>query len=130
MLVGAALLAGCQPTDSQMVKNGQDEVRQHLKDPDSGNFRNVYFVRGNNTSGLSKEGYVCGEVNAKNAFGAYVGFHPFFVHTSADTRFLIPQLGISHGESNANLITDESDEDKNKIMALVFKERCGTPPKL
>ena len=44
-------------------------VKHSLRDPDSAKFRNVRKV----SSGF------CGELNAKNAYGAMVGFEPFFV---------------------------------------------------
>jgi len=124
VLACAVFLMGCQPTDSQMEKNGQEALRQHLKDPDSGKFRNVYFVRGDKTSGLSKEGFVCGEVNAKNAFGAYVGFSRFSIHVSADTRFLIPYLGIAHGESGARMVNEEASQSELGILSKEFNSRC------
>lgn len=55
---------------------GPDELAKHkaksaasasLLDPDSAKFRSVR-IAGNN---------VCGEINGKNAFGAYVGFKRF-----------------------------------------------------
>lgn len=66
--IGACVLAlaitGCG--------GGLDEVRSavayKLKYPDSAQFRNEREVSG---------GKFCGEVNGKNAFGAYSGFHPF-----------------------------------------------------
>lgn len=66
--IGACVLAlaitGCG--------GGLDEVRSavayKLKDPGSAQFRNEREVSG---------GKFCGEVNGKNAFGAYSGFHPF-----------------------------------------------------
>ncbi len=50
----------------------QDAVRDSLKDPSSAEFRNVFFhaYQGNTP-------IVCGEVNAKNSFGAYMGYQGF-----------------------------------------------------
>lgn len=42
-------------------------VKRSLRDPDSAKFRNVAGS--------------CGEVNAKNAYGAMAGFEPFHVHS-------------------------------------------------
>jgi hypothetical protein len=52
------------------VGKAEDAVREKLRDPSSAQFRNV---RLNSLS--SSE--VCGEVNAKNAFGGYIGFVRF-----------------------------------------------------
>ncbi|HTF44913.1 MAG TPA: hypothetical protein VK641_13475 [Terriglobales bacterium] len=43
------------------------QVRNGMKDPDSAQFRDVF----------QREEFVCGYVNAKNGFGAYVGFSRF-----------------------------------------------------
>jgi hypothetical protein len=52
----------------------QEAVRNHLKDPDSARFRNVTIIR------VEPDGaVVCGEVNAKNSYGGYVGFRRFVV---------------------------------------------------
>ena len=45
-------------------------VRARLKDPDSARFQNIRNVG---------RGEICGEVNAKNAFGGYVGFQHFWL---------------------------------------------------
>ena len=50
-----------------------DEIKQqvsyYFKDPSSTQFRGV----------VRSGGHICGEVNAKNGFGAYGGFHKFYV---------------------------------------------------
>ncbi len=62
-----------QATQMRIVVASQDGVRSRLKDPDSADFRNVGYYSG------GKEGAsaVCGEVNAKNSFGAFSGFERF-----------------------------------------------------
>lgn len=46
-------------------------VRSRMKDPDGVQFRNVRVVWDGD------KGLTCGEYNAKNGFGAYIGFRPF-----------------------------------------------------
>lgn len=53
--------------DEEYIERGKAAVIATLKDPSSAQFRNVVL----------KGGAVCGEVNAKNAFGGYVGFQHF-----------------------------------------------------
>ncbi len=63
-----AMLWGCTPDFSAATRAVADLTR----DPSAAQFRQV------------RQGYgatVCGEVNAKNAFGAYVGFTPFIYDT-------------------------------------------------
>lgn len=48
-------------------------VLTELKDPDSAIFRNERIIG----MWLPKKAILCGEVNAKNAMGGYVGYKPF-----------------------------------------------------
>lgn len=57
--------------ESILMIQAQENIRNHLKDPRSAEFRNTY-VR--NINGAS---IFCGEVNSKNSFGAYKGFQRF-----------------------------------------------------
>lgn len=64
------------------IVQGQDAVRQKLKDPDSASFRNAGV---SNKSGLPVS---CGEVNSKNSFGGFTGFQRYVSAGSADFTFL------------------------------------------
>jgi hypothetical protein len=48
-------------------------VLAQLKDPDSAIFRNERIIG----TWISKKAILCGEVNAKNSMGGYVGYKPF-----------------------------------------------------
>jgi uncharacterized protein (DUF3084 family) len=61
---------------ARFAVRAEAEVRAKLKDPDSAQFRNVYVA---DSLLLS----LCGEVNAKNAYGGYVGFKRFRMSTIA-----------------------------------------------
>ena len=67
-------LAACGSAAEQLV-------RSELRDPGSAQFRNVRSASGGTT---------CGEVNGKNAFGAYAGFRRFY--TIGRTAFLEPEV--------------------------------------
>ena len=54
------------------MDKGMNAVKQRLKDPISTTFRNVYFHRTADNVPVT-----CGEVNAKNSYGAYTGFQSF-----------------------------------------------------
>lgn len=62
-------LAGCGNTGP-----AKEAVGDQLKDPSSAQFKEVRRT----------DGVVCGEVNAKNSFGAYEGFRRFFVVDGAE----------------------------------------------
>ncbi|WP_170929967.1 MULTISPECIES: SPOR domain-containing protein [unclassified Pseudomonas] len=61
----ALVVAGCGGGD---IERARTAVAQRLKDPDSAKFRNER---------PAPAGGICGEVNGKNALGAYSGFSPF-----------------------------------------------------
>jgi hypothetical protein len=58
-------------SESEALSAAQESLKQSLKDPSSAQFRNVRLV----TFGSGK--VICGEVNAKNSYGGYVGFKRF-----------------------------------------------------
>ncbi|MBC3934078.1 SCO family protein [Undibacterium sp. CY7W] len=65
VLLFILFLSGCSVQES---KEAKDFLISNLKDPESVQFRNEVF----------NEYGVCGEVNAKNSFGGYVGFKRFY----------------------------------------------------
>ncbi len=59
-------------TDADAIRLVVSDVKHGLKDPYTAKFNSLFVRR--------ERAYisVCGEVNAKNSFGAYVGSRPFF----------------------------------------------------
>lgn len=51
-----------------VISASNSGVKSVLKDPESANFKN---------QSVGRDGYVCGQVNAKNSFGAYSGFKKY-----------------------------------------------------
>lgn len=60
-----------QVAEQRLIAAAKDFILSGLKDPDAAKFRDVYVVPNKAT--------VCGEFNAKNGFGAYVGYKRFIV---------------------------------------------------
>lgn len=59
----------------------QEVIANRMKDPTSVQFRGV------RTYNLSDGGrFICGEVNAKNSFGAYVGYRPYYIRLDSSRR--------------------------------------------
>ena len=58
-------------------------VSNRFKDPNSAQFES--FVAMNQGGKV----HVCGRVNAKNSFGGYGGFVPFWVDVGADTNYAV-----------------------------------------
>lgn len=61
---------------SAMVSKAKAAVSRDFKDPEGSRFRDLGIYK----STTGKGGFsVCGEVNAKNSYGAYVGYKRFVV---------------------------------------------------
>lgn len=58
------------------AEEARNAVRAMLKDPESAQFRNIYS-RGMGGKPIPNA-TVCGEVNAKNSYGGYIGFTRFY----------------------------------------------------
>ena len=69
---------------------GIEAARAKLKDPESAEFKDVYFHRG-------KDGIpaTCGTVNSKNGFGGFTGYQHFISAGSPDLTFL-EEIGRAH----------------------------------
>ncbi|TWG93604.1 hypothetical protein L599_001200000640 [Luteimonas sp. J16] len=72
LLLGVCMAASAAD-DEAAIAEAKSAVERQLRDPGSAQYRDVFVRPG-------KQGViVCGEVNAKNAYGGYVGFKPFMV---------------------------------------------------
>ncbi len=85
-LVIPLALAGCKPGEEKAISLAKSEVAAILKDPASAQFRNVKVVKKTDAEDGRVIAVVCGEINGKNGFGAYAGFHPFFVELSMKSK--------------------------------------------
>lgn len=89
---------GRVPADSR--RQIEAEVAQRLRDPASRQFRNIRNPFG---------GLVCGEVNARNGFGGYTGFQPFFAVFGSDGRLTSLRLAEDYGPgSPASRVANET----------------------
>ncbi len=59
--------------DTPVIKAAKDAISKDMKDPNSTQFRDIKQYK------YGTFDVVCGEVNAKNSYGAYTGFKPFVV---------------------------------------------------
>lgn len=60
--------------DPAFVKAALAEVTKELRDPLSAQVRGVKLIHPSE----ERPNVICGYINAKNGFGAYVGFRPFY----------------------------------------------------
>lgn len=66
--------------DLKSIETGETNLRNIMKDPGAVQFKNVRVIRFCRESGCFwYQRKVCGEFNAKNAFGAYGGFQQFII---------------------------------------------------
>ncbi len=73
-----------QEQASAIASTGVDIARRRLKDPDSAKFLNVRVF---SFSALDRTfTMTCGDLNAKNSFGGYVGSKPFWVYDGMFTE--------------------------------------------
>lgn len=70
------------PSDND-VAHAQDVIKERLKDPESARFRRVYGAKNENDKIA-----ICGEFNAKNSYGGYVGYKPFMVFGDDDRGYV------------------------------------------
>jgi hypothetical protein len=66
---------------SSLVRNGKEVAKRDLKDPGSAQFRKLLV-----SDGLVPK--LCGEINAKNSYGGYIGFARFIVTEKGEVRVL------------------------------------------
>lgn len=82
LLLLAALVCGAasaQTDYSEVVTRAKSAVTRDLKDPSSAQYRNLYI-----SESTGAHHTLCGEINAKNGYGAYVGFKPFYAEVEGD----------------------------------------------
>ena len=86
------------------ISEAQRVVRAALSDPGSAQFRNVRQM---------PNGAVCGQVNAKNRMGGFVGFSPFAVDRS---------LNVMHIHSSRNHANDDHNDIEFNVRAVCERQ--------
>lgn len=84
-LAAIGSLTGCGD-----VTAAKSAVAAQMKDPDSVKFRNI----------ISGKGGVCGEINAKNSYGAYNGFHAFVYLTATKLVVNDPEVYTTQAQAD------------------------------
>lgn len=72
---------------------GEEIAKRDLKDPESATFRDVYLNEAKTKTGL--ETFLCGQMNARNGFGALSGFSRFVMSYKDHIAAIDPQVGIT-----------------------------------
>ncbi|HJU99315.1 MAG TPA: hypothetical protein VJ752_02055 [Burkholderiaceae bacterium] len=93
-----ASLAACGKSEAQrqqesaatMTSLGEKYVKEKILEPSSAQFRNQF---------IGKKGAPCGEVNAKDAFGAYIGFQRY-ISVARDLTLLAQDVAPAEFEAS------------------------------
>ncbi|MCU4119340.1 hypothetical protein [Variovorax sp. N23] len=96
LLLFSAASACAAPPPKVDERALRDAMSAGLKDSDSAKFKDFKMKASGDQGSLW---LICGQVNAKNAFGGYVGFAPFFVMgISANGKTMSTYLGVTVGK--------------------------------
>ncbi len=87
--------------EAEEIKSAQEIASRDLLDPSSVQFRDVLVRHQHATSAaFGNAPVVCGELNAKNSYGAYVGFKRFVVG-SRPAKAVLESEGMPAAEDRA-----------------------------
>ena len=126
-------LASCSPSEKQLKAEAerkakeieqaqldvlQSKVRNSAKDPISTQFQKMKLVH-NNTE-------LCGEINAKNSYGGYVGFKPFAV-TVDGSVIVLQKISMEDARMLSKLNAEERKllNLKNTVIILKLEGQSG-----
>ena len=114
----SAPLVTLQPSEAEIRFQKEAQVlaliQRELRNPDSAQLRDIVF---------GEKGVVCGQVNAKDSSGGYVGFRHFMVNLETSETQIAPSMAAlaEGGPPRANS-TEEARRDYEALKA--FSEHC------
>jgi hypothetical protein len=94
------------PAEKTLLASG---LREKLKDPESAQFRWTKITK---SAGADGRVYYCGAVNAKNSYGGFTGFGPFWAWVYASPKGQLLR---------AEMIGTGADDLANRVIG----EECG-----
>jgi len=102
-------LSACHERDgsAEKIAKAKQAVRELMNDPDAAQFRRERVV--SDTIGDWKSEVVCGQVNGKNLFNAYIGFREFNYDPENGS------VNISPGENDRTAACYDFGADKDRI---------------
>ena len=112
-------LVGCKPGAEKATEIGQKEISAAMRDPESSKFRYVRFIQQEETEDGTIKGVVCGQVNSKNAFGAYAGYSPFMLSLTMKPKGFFSK-GVNYSVPGQVIITESDAAD-----LAAYKDICG-----
>lgn len=94
-LISLAALTAASPKagDAPLITRAKAAIADLTRDPAAVQFRNVRLV----AKGMLGKPVVCGEFNAKNGYGGYVGFEPFAYPAAMEEAHYPSEKGFMWG---------------------------------
>jgi hypothetical protein len=115
---GVLMLVGCKPSEDKAIELAKNEIASDMKDPESSKFRDLHFVRAGEKQDGTVDGYVCGEINSKNSYGAYAGYTPFYIFLSMKSKGIFSS-GVTYTVTRKAVFSSESE-----AISASFNEMC------
>ena len=124
LLLLVLILSGCGEegkkytfSDYEFKDKTERLISLMLKDPSSAKFEELYVIQHNRLNDTPSPVMVCGEVNAKNAFGAYAGKKYFFVQYSKNN-------GNNNDYDVESALVDGFGGLPHSAFVQVWNEKC------
>jgi hypothetical protein len=108
--ISLASVAAKTPSIEQQYAKELQAVADTTRDPNAVQFRKIH---------VGADGALCGEMNAKNAFGGYVGFKPFLVRNGAIL------IVTDEGREQRKDLSDKQWAWERLLDQKEFDEACG-----
>lgn len=109
-----------KPAGVSEIARAEKAVSDRLKDPSSAQFRDVHYI--------SDKHFVCGQFNAKNSYGAYVGFAPFGYDDQGKVHEVkIPRAPSVYAMQHMTKAERDANDEEFKVAKeeiALLKENC------
>lgn len=108
----------------ELMKETHAFITKDLKDPDSAKFRNEFIRKFTNPEGKAIF-MVCGEINAKNSYGGYTGFTPYYYLPSTGKSGRIRDRTNAAGFDIIYPVTCKNEKEGMEVIAI--QEQAPAP---
>lgn len=118
LFLGAVVLTACSDSEnSKLAQQKREFVVQQMLDPSTAQFKDEK---------LTKQGWLCGQINSKNAFGAYVGFKRFAARNFDDAWIEgLGYAGKPGADSTAHLL--EAMDAQIRVLGEILEATKANP---
>jgi hypothetical protein len=118
LFMAAIVLTACGDSEkSKLTEQKREFVTQRMLDPGTAQFKDEK---------LTKQGWLCGRMNSKNAFGAYVGFKRFAARNHDDAWI----EGVGYAGKPGAHSTDQTFEAMDaqiRVLGEILEAKKANP---